>query len=145
MPTLTAADSPEVKLDASAGLIEASLTRAQRRQLFESPGSTVVAIVELTSVTYTGHADTEDKAPQVKVRVTGCEVAPDAADEAALQEARRAMYRRRRMDGTLDEVGSGPQGAASVVHDAFAAHPDENEFRAHQRAVEDRRRAEFVR
>jgi hypothetical protein len=145
MPKLSPAQAPEVKLDSAAAVIEVSLTRDQRRGLFEKPGTTVVAIVELTSKSYTGHAEGEEKEPQVKVRVTGCEVARTDAEAATLLEAKRAMWRARRMDGTLDEVGPGPRDPEQVIAAAFDAYPTEDEYQAHQRAQEQRRRDEYVR
>ncbi|MFF1282189.1 hypothetical protein [Streptomyces sp. NPDC058299] len=145
MPKLGPADVPEVKLDSAAGAIEATLTREQRRGLFEKPGRTLFAIVELTSKSYTGHAEDEDKDPQVKVRVTSCEVARSDEDAAALADAKRAMWRGRQIDGTLDEVGEGPQRPDAALLDVTATKPTEDELKAHKRRVEDRRRGEFVR
>jgi hypothetical protein len=145
VPKLNPHEIPEVKLDSAAGFIENSLSREQRRGLFEKPGTVVVAIVELTSKSYTGHADGEEKDPQVKVRVTGCEVARTDEDAASLLEAKRAMWRGRQMEGTLDEIGTGPQSPGATLDAAMAGKPSEAEFKAHQRAREERRRAEFVR
>lgn len=145
MPKLNPSQAPEVKLDTAAAAVEASLTRDQRRGLFEKPGTVVVAIVELSSVTYTGHAEGEEKQPQVKVRVIGCEVARADGEAATLLEAKRAMWRARRMDGTLDEVGPGPRDPEQVIGDAFANYPSEAEYTAHQRARETQRRDEYVR
>lgn len=145
MPKLAPTQAPEIKLDTAAAAVEASLTTDQRRGLFEKPGSVIVAIVELTSKSYTGHAEGEEKEPQVKVRVTGCEVARSDAEAATLLEAKRAMWRARRMDGTLDEVGPGPRDPEAVLDDAFAAYPSEAEYTAHQRAQETKRRDEYVR
>jgi hypothetical protein len=145
MPKLSPADAPEIKLDSAAAAIEASLTREQRRGLFEKPGTVVVAIVELTSKSYTGHAEGEEKEPQVKVRVTGCEVARNDADATSLLEAKRAMWRDRRMDGTLDEIGNGPQRPDAALAEAMATKPTEEQFKANQRAREEQRRAEYVR
>lgn len=145
MPKLSPADVPEVKLDSAAVAIEASMSRDQRRGLFEKPGTVVYAIVELTSKSYTGHAEDEDKDPQVKVRVTGCEVARSDEDAKALIEARRAMYRGRQIDGTFDEVGKGPIHPDAQLAGLVASKPTEEELKAHKRAVEDRRRAEYAR
>jgi hypothetical protein len=134
MPKLPKDAVPEVKVDAGAAAVEASLSPEQRRGLFEAPGSTVYAIVAFTSKSYTGHADDEDKDPQVKIRVTECEVARTDEEAASLAEAKRAMWRSRRIDGTLDEVGNGPRGAAGVLDAAFAGHPSEDEYREHERA-----------
>ena len=145
MPKLSHDELPTVKLDSAGGLVEVSLTAEQRRGLFEQPGTTVVAIVELSSVTYTGHASGEEKPPQVKLRASGCEVARTTEEAAALLEAKRAMWRSRRMDGTLDEVGAGPRDVEAVISHAFAGHPTEPEYRAAKQAREDRHRTEFVR
>ena len=145
MPKLTPADNPEIKLDTGAAAVEASMTREQRRGLFEKPGTVVYAIVELTSKSYTGHAEGEEKPPQVKVRVTGCEVARTDEDAHALVEARRAMYRGRQIDGTFDEVGQGPMRPDAGLADVMAAHPSEDELREYKRREEARRQAEYVR
>ncbi|MCT2591102.1 hypothetical protein LHJ74_14490 [Streptomyces sp. N2-109] len=145
MPKLDKTQIPEIKLDTAAASIEGSLSAEQRRGLFESPGTVVVAIVELTSKSYTGHADGEEKDPQVKVRVTGAEVARTDEEAASLLEAKRAMYRGRRMDGTLDEIGNGPRGAENVLAREFAGYPTEAEFRAAEAEKQARSRTEFVR
>lgn len=142
MPKLPKFAVPEVKLDAGAAAVEISLTTEQRRGLFETPGTTVVAIVELTSKSYTGHAEDEEKDPQVKVRVTACEVARTDDEAAALLEAKRAMWRARRMDGTLDEIGNGPRRADNLLDDAFGAYPSEDEYKA-QEAAKSARTREF--
>lgn len=141
MPKLAKDQIPIVKLDTAAGLIEVTLTAEQRRGLFEVPGTVVVAVVELTSKQYTGHADGEDKEPEVKVRITGCEVARTDEEAAALLGAKRAMWRSRRMDGTLDEIGNGPRRADTVLDDAFGAYPSEDEYQQHERAKRDRERS----
>jgi hypothetical protein len=145
MPKLSPADVPEVKLDSAAAHIESSLSREQRRGLFEKPGTTVYAIVALTSKSYTGHADGEDKDPQVKLRVTECEVARSTEDAAALADAKRAMWRGRQIDGTLDEVGEGPQRPDAALLDVTASKPTEDELKEHRRRQEQRRRDEYVR
>ncbi|WP_327671881.1 MULTISPECIES: hypothetical protein [unclassified Streptomyces] len=145
MPKLGPADVPEVKLDAAAAAVEATMTREQRRGLFEKPGTVVYAIVELTSKSYTGHAEGEDKDPQVKVRVTGCEVARSDEDAKSLIEARRAMYRGRQIDGTFDEVGQGPIHPEHELGLLAATKPTEDELKEHKRRTEDRRRSEYVR
>ncbi|MGY0067690.1 hypothetical protein ACWZEH_12860 [Streptomyces sp. QTS137] len=145
MPKLSPADVPEVKLDSAAAAIEASMTRDMRRGLFEKPGKVVYAIVELTSKSYTGHAEGEDKDPQVKVRVTSCEVARSDEDVAALADAKRAMWRGRQIDGTLDEVGEGPQRPDAALLDITRSKPSEDELKAHRRRQEQARRDEYVR
>ncbi|MFF8290458.1 hypothetical protein ACF068_14685 [Streptomyces sp. NPDC016309] len=104
MPRLPKDQVPEIKLDGFGGAIEESLTRDQRRELFENPDSTVMAIVELTAKQYTGSATSEDKAPSVKVRVTFAEAARGADMENVLRDVQRRMYQARTADGTLDET-----------------------------------------
>jgi hypothetical protein len=145
MPKLANTEVPEVKLDSAAASIEAALTTEQRRGLFEKPGTVVFAIVELTSKSYTGHATGEDKEPNVKVRVTSCEVARNDDDAAALAEAKRAMWRARRMDGTFDEVGEGPMRPDSALSDVTEGKPTEADYEAHRRRREERTRTEFIR
>jgi hypothetical protein len=132
MPKLDKDAEVEVKLDSAAALLEAALTDEQRRGLFERPGSSVVAIVELTSKSYTGHADGEEKSPQVKLRVTLAEAGRDDPQAASLREIMRAMMRRRRMDQTLDELGPGAMDAEQAVADALVEYPTEAEYRQHK-------------
>jgi hypothetical protein len=145
MPNLPKHTAPEVKLDSAAASLEGALTTEQRRGLFENPGMVVVAIVELTSKSYTGHADGEEKDPQVKVRITGAEVARTDEEAAALLDAKRAMWRGRRIEGTLDEIGNGPRNAEHVLDAAFAGYPSEDDYHEHERARQERERTEFVR
>lgn len=145
MPKLGPADVPEVKLDAAAAAVEASMTREQRRGLFEKPGTVVYAIVEMTSKSYTGHAEGEEKPAQVKVRVTGCEVARSDEDAKSLIDARRAMYRGRQIDGTFDEVGQGPMRPDASLADLMADKPTEGELKEYKRRREQQRQDEYVR
>lgn len=55
------------------------------------------------------------------------------------------MWRHRKVDGTLDEVGPGPRDPGGILDAAMAAYPSEAEYEAHQRAQEQRRRDEYVR
>ena len=145
MPKLSKDAAVEVKLDTGAAFLDAAISPEQARGLFEAPGTTVVAIVELTSKSYTGHADGEDKDPQVKVRITGCEVARSDEEAAALLEAKRAMWRGRKIDGTLDEIGNGPRGAETVLTGLIDGYPSESEFQNAEKARNDRTRHDFVR
>lgn len=132
MPRLDDDAQVEIKLDGAAGLLQGSLTEEQRRGLFEHPGTGIVAILELVSVSYTGHADGEEKPPQVKLRVRTAEAARDDHQANQLREVARGMYRRRKMDQTLDELGPGPRDADAAVEEALASNPDEATFREHQ-------------
>lgn len=140
MPRLDDDAQVEIKLDGSAGLLQMSLTDEQRRGLFEAPGSVVVAVCEFRSVTYTGHADGEEKAPVVKVRLLTAEAARDDHQATQLREIARGFYRRRKMDQTLDELGPGPRDADAAVEAALASQPSEGEYREHM-AAEARRKS----
>lgn len=132
MPKLDKDAEVELKLDGAAAPLQASATPSQRRGLFEYPGKSVLAVVELTSKTYTGHADGEDKGPQVKVRVTLAEVAQDDQQAQMIAEVMRAMYRQRKMNGTLDEIGPGSRDVEGAVSEALGNMPTEGEFEAHE-------------
>ncbi|MDW4900623.1 hypothetical protein RB625_19630 [Streptomyces californicus] len=132
MPKLDKDAEVELKLDSGAAPLQASATPSQRRGLFEYPGKSVYAVVELTSKTYTGHADGEDKDPQVKVRVTLAEVAQDDQQAQMIAEVMRAMYRQRKMNGTLDEIGPGSRDVEGAVSEALGNLPTETEFEMHE-------------
>lgn len=144
MPKLDKDAVVEVKLDGAAGQLQESLTEEQRRGLFEHPGMRVIAIVELGSVTYTGHADSEDKPAQVKLRVKLAEAAQDHEQAQLVLEVMRAMMRRRKMQDTLDELGPGTHDAERAVADALAAHPSEGEYEGHLERADRKRRGSRV-
>ncbi|GAA3251264.1 hypothetical protein [Nonomuraea helvata] len=75
------------------------------RSLYDRLGSSVVAIVELTSVERAETAAEEEKAPTVKLRVTGLEIAT-RDQEDALRRAQQAMFQLRTTSGTLAELDS---------------------------------------
>lgn len=139
MPKLDKDAEVEIKLDPGGAMLQVTLTEEQRRGLFEHPGMSVFAIVELTSKSYTGHADGEDKSPQVKLRVTLAEVAQDHRQAELVAQVMRAMHRKRKMDQTLDELGPGAHDAEHAVAAALADHPTEDDYEAHQIAERQRR------
>ena len=132
MPRLDDDAEVEVKLDSAAAMLQQAIPAILRRGLFEAPGARIVAVVEFASTSYTGHAANEDKDPQVKMRVKLAEVAVDGDQMRLLREVMRAMYRQRKMNGTLDEIGPGSQDVDAMVDRLLAAHPTEGEFEAHQ-------------
>lgn len=132
MPKIDKDAEVELKLDCAAGPLQGTTTQPQRRGLFEYPGTSVFAVVELTSKAYTGHADGEDKQPQVKVRVTLAEVAQDNEQAQMIAEVMRAMMRRRKMNGTLDELGPGSRDVEGAVSEALGNMPTETEFEVYQ-------------
>ncbi|MET9816548.1 hypothetical protein [Streptomyces sp. NPDC006355] len=123
---------PEVKVDGNAAWLQAALTAEQRRGLWQHPGTSVFAVVELTAKSFVGHAEGEDKDPVVKVRITIAEVAQDDRQAQLVAEVMRAMMRRRRMDGTLDELGPGGRDVEAAVAEALAHHPTEHDFEAYE-------------
>jgi hypothetical protein len=138
MPRLNEDAEVEVKLDSAAAMLQQAIPAILRRGLFESPGARIVAVVEFASTTYTGHAADEDKDPQVKLRVKLAEVATEGDQIRLLREVQRAMYRQRKMNGTLDEIGPGSQDVEATVAELLAVQPTEGEFEAH----EERKRAQ---
>lgn len=128
MPKIDSDAEVEVKLDSGSAFLQSAIPGDMRRGLFERPGTSVFAIVQLTSKSYTGHADGEEKDPQVKLRVTLAEVAGDDRQAQLVAEVMRAMMRRRKMDQTLDELGPGAHDAEDAVADALAEHPSEAEY-----------------
>ncbi|MFD3714297.1 hypothetical protein [Streptomyces sp. NPDC058677] len=138
MPRLNEDAEVEVKLDSAAAMLQQAIPAILRRGLFEAPGARIVAVVEFASTTYTGHAVDEDKDPQVKLRVKLAEVATEGDQMRLLREVMRAMYRQRKMNGTLDEIGPGSQDVDAAVELLLAEHPTEVEFEVH----EERKRAQ---
>lgn len=139
MPNLDKDAEVEVKLDSAAAMLQQAIPAILRRGLFEAPGSRIVAVVEFASTTYTGHAAGEDKDPQVKLRVKLAEVATEGDQIRLLREVQRAMYRQRKMNGTLDEIGPGSQDVDATVARLLAEHPTEVEFEAHEERERARR------
>jgi hypothetical protein len=132
MPRLEDDAEVEVKLDSAAGMLQQAIPAILRRGLFEAPGARIVAVVEFASTSYTGHAANEDKDPQVKMRVKLAEVAVDGDQMRLLREVMRAMYRKRKIDGTLDEMGPAAYDLDTAVELLLAEHPTEGEFEAHE-------------
>jgi hypothetical protein len=132
---------PAVKVDGNATWLEAALTAEQRRGLWQHPGTSVFAVVELTAKSFVGHAEGEDKDPVVKVRITIAEAAQDNEQARLVAEVMRAMMRRRRMNGTLDELGPGGRDVEAAVAEALAHHPTEADFASYE---ERRRRGSRV-
>ncbi|RRQ79376.1 hypothetical protein CQW39_09520 [Streptomyces griseofuscus] len=132
MPRLEEDAEVEIKLDGAAGMLQQAIPAILRRGLFEAPGARIVAVVEFASTTYTGHAAGEDKDPQVKLRVKLAEVATEGDQIRLLREVMRAMYRQRKMNGTLDEIGPGSRDVDAAVELLLAEHPTVGEFNAYE-------------
>ncbi|MFD0078194.1 hypothetical protein ACFVIY_37835 [Streptomyces sp. NPDC127166] len=139
MPKIGKHDAVEVKLDSASGFVHAAIPDEMRRGLWERPGASVFAVVQLSSTSYTGHADGEDKDAQVKLRITLCEVGLDDRRAAQLTEIMRALHRERQIEGTLDaQDGIAARDSEIAVSEALATMPSEAEYelwRAEKRAA----------
>jgi hypothetical protein len=133
MPRLGKHDPVEIKLDSGAAMVHAAIPPEMRRGLFERPGDSIFAVVQLTSTSYTGHADGEEKDAQVKVRITLCEVALDNKRAEQIAELMRALMRYRKTEGTFDgENGIAEADVEIAVADALRTLPTEAEYEAYQ-------------
>lgn len=139
MPRLDEDAEVEIKLDSAAGMLQQAIPAILRRGLFEAPGARIVAVVEFASTSYTGHAANEDKDPQVKMRVKLAEVAVDGDQMRLLREVMRAMYRKRKIDGTFDEMGPAAYDLDTAVGMLLAEHPTESELTAHEDAEREKK------
>ena len=129
MPKLGKHQAVEAKLDSGSAMVHAAIPDEMRRGLFERPGAAVFAVVQLTSVSYTGHADDEEKTAQVKLRATLCEVALDDRRRDQLTEIMRALHRERQIEGTLDgQDGIAAHDVEIAVSEALATMPTEDEY-----------------
>ncbi|MEV7491453.1 hypothetical protein AB0O08_11930 [Streptomyces anulatus] len=72
--------------------------------MFKNRQGRWMAIVELAHVERTEPGPEEEKAPSVKVRVVGVEVAADEFTDERLRQEQSEMFRRRTSSGTLDAV-----------------------------------------
>jgi hypothetical protein len=94
----------DLKID---GKLTASGTEAladHAKSLYDRLGTTRMAIVELRAIERTTPAPGEDKAPGVKLRIAGLEVATkDQEDD--VRRAQRALHLQRTAQGTIDEHG----------------------------------------
>ncbi|MFI5809284.1 hypothetical protein [Streptomyces sp. NPDC051561] len=132
MPKLSREQDVEVKLDGGAAGLHAAIPEELRRGLFERPGASIFAVVQLRATSYTGHAEGEDKDATVKLRITLAEVGSDDRQSKYLAEIMRAMMRRRKVEGTLDaESGLADHDVEIAVAEALATMPTEAEYAAH--------------
>ncbi|MFH9610466.1 hypothetical protein [Streptomyces sp. NPDC017448] len=72
--------------------------------MFKNRQGRWMAIVELAHVERTEPGPDEEKAPSVKVRVVGVEVAADEFTDERLRQEQQTMFRHRTSSGTLDSV-----------------------------------------
>lgn len=94
--------STDIKLDSKLTTSSGDALVDHAKSLYNRLGSRRVAIVELAAVERTTPAPEEDKAPGVKLRIVGMEVAGPAQEEI-VREAQRALYLQRTARGTLSE------------------------------------------
>jgi hypothetical protein len=92
----------DIKLDAKLTTSSNDALSDHAKSLYNRLGTTRVGIVELRAVERTTPAPAEDKAPGVKLRIVGLEVA-GADQEEIVREAQKALYLQRTARGTLTE------------------------------------------
>lgn len=111
--TVTAKINPGLVGDRTA-----SIDRYAER-LYENPGSSVMAVVELRHVDRVVPADgVSEKDPRVNLRIDALEVAPAGGPEDTLREVERALYVARTAGGTLgadDDIALAEQTMANAA------------------------------
>ncbi|MFJ8855144.1 hypothetical protein [Streptomyces sp. NPDC102437] len=93
----------DVKFDSKVLTDVAEALEPHATDMFRLRNGHWMAIVELSHVERTEPGPEEDKAPSVKIRVTGIEVAGDEISGGRLRGVMREMYDRRTSGGTLFE------------------------------------------
>src|ERR1700740_1186470 len=73
-------------------------------RLYNTPGASCMAIIEMRHVERLQPAPGSDKAASVGMKLVGCEI-PTREQEGVVREAQRALYLQRTARGTLDEDG----------------------------------------
>lgn len=91
----------DVKFDSKVLTDVAEALEPHATEMFKQRRGRWMAVVELSHVERVEPGPDEDKAPAVKVRVTGIEVAADEITAGRLRGVQREMYDRRTSDGTL--------------------------------------------
>lgn len=74
------------------------------RGLYNNPAKRLMAVIELAPTERTEPAPASEKAPVVRVRITGLEVPADD-QEGFIREAQRALFLQRTARGTFQEDG----------------------------------------
>jgi hypothetical protein len=95
-----------IKIDSKVLSDVEKAIRPHARDLFNTLGTNVMAIVELSSVERTEQGPDEEKDDVVKVRIVDLEIAADEFTDERLRQQQRDMYRQRSSAGTLDSVAS---------------------------------------
>jgi hypothetical protein len=93
----------DIKFDSKVLTDVAEALEPHATNMFKQRQGRWMAVVELAHVERTEPGPEEDKAPSVKVRVVGIEVAADEITGGRLRGLQREMYDRRTSGGTLFE------------------------------------------
>jgi hypothetical protein len=93
----------DIKFDSKVLTDVAEALEPHATDMFKQRQGRWMAVVELAHVERTEPGPEEDKAPSVKVRVVGIEVAADEITGGRLRGLQREMYDRRTSGGTLFE------------------------------------------
>ncbi|MFJ4917201.1 hypothetical protein ACPXCP_31135 [Streptomyces sp. DT20] len=93
----------DIKFDSKVLTDVAEALEPHATDMFKNRQGRWMAVVELSHVERTEPGPEEDKAPSVKIRVTGIEVASDEIRGGRLRGVMREMYDQRTSGGTLFE------------------------------------------
>ncbi|RBQ21552.1 hypothetical protein DP939_02250 [Spongiactinospora rosea] len=93
-----------LKFESKLAVAAANALEPHIRPLYDQPGATRLAVMEIRHIERTQPADGSDKDPSVRVRIIGCEV-PNREQEPHVREMMRALYVQRTAQGTLDDAG----------------------------------------
>lgn len=96
----------DIKFDSKVLEAVAEALEPHADDMFKLRRGRWMAVVELTHVERIEPGPDEEKAPSVKLRVTGVEVAGDEVNDERLRQLQRQMFERRTSAGTLFHPGT---------------------------------------
>lgn len=99
----------DVKVDSKILADVAEALEPFADDMFKDRHGRWMAVVELAHTERTEPGPEEDKAPAVKIRIVGIEVAGDELSAGRLRSVQREMYERRTSGGTLFQPESHPE------------------------------------
>ncbi|MGI5418678.1 hypothetical protein [Actinomadura luteofluorescens] len=95
---------PDIKIEGKIGGSAAAAIEPHAKALYDKPGVTVLAVVELEHTLRTQPAPHSEKNASVSLRISGIEL-PTKEQAETLREIQQALYLQRTAAGTLDEQG----------------------------------------
>lgn len=93
---------PDIKIEGKLTSAASQALGLHAQALYDTPGATRLAIVEIKAAWNETPAPDEAKKPAVHARIVGMEIGTDEQEDD-LRRAQRALYRLRTARGTLDE------------------------------------------